>query len=259
MVFVMMKALLTILITLCSSLCGQLLSAEPMVLRTAAQDNNALKYDFSNKQKPGICVEVIQAIQHLDPELKFSGWDTPSSLRRIELQLAEGNLDVFCALIKSSARESRFSFIDTPVYTVRHRIAVRADDNVNVKNFDDIRKLGADGVILVAKSTAHEDLLKKENGLLLESSSGDTAINLRLLVARRGRFFYHTENALLRYIEDGGLKEKVKLLPTVFKEEALYFAVSNSLPAATTMRLHVAMEKLAKRGELARIYARYKW
>lgn len=232
--------------------------AQPLLLRTAAQDNNALKYDFRNPLKPGICVEVIRAIELLDPELRFSGWDTPMPLRRIEPMLAEGQLDAFCGLLRSSAREARFAFVEPPVYTVRHRIAVRADDAVNVQSFEDIRRLGAEGLVIAARSTAHEDWLRAKGGLLLDASSADTGVNLKKLVAKRGRFLYHTENALRRYIADEGLGDKVRLLPTIFKEEGLFFVVSNSLPPASTARLRTALEKLAKRGDLERIFAAYK-
>ncbi len=232
--------------------------ANPLSLRTAAQDNNVLKYDFKNPQKPGICVEVIQAIERIDPGLKFAGWDAPRSLPWIEQRLAGGELDVFCALIKNAERETRYGFIEVPVYTVRHRIAVRKEDALDVTSFDDIRKLGEDGVVIVGRGTAHENHLKAQGGLHLELSSGSTDVNLRLLVGKRGRLLYHTENALLRYIEDGHLEDRVRLLPTVFKSDALLFAVSNALAPSSRERLRLALTKLSQRGELARIFMSYK-
>jgi len=232
--------------------------ADPLSLRTAAQDNNVLKYDPRNPQKPGICVEVIQAIERMDPGIRFTGWDVPRSLPWIEQRLAVGELDVFCALIKNSEREAKYGFIEVPVYTVRHRIAVRKDDTVDITSFDDIRKLGADGVVIVGRGTAHESHLKAQGGLHLELSSGSTDVNLRLLVGKRGRLLYHTENALLRYIDDGHLEDKVRLLPTIFKSEALLFAVSNGVLPASRERLRLALTRLSQRGELARIYMGYK-
>lgn len=243
-------------VCLCLLCCAAPAMAE--TLRTAAQDNNALKYDLKNPTRPGICVELLQAVESSDPELRFSGADQPMSLRRIEALLVDGQLDIFCALIRSPAREARMGFIEVPIYTVRHRIAVRAEDAVNVQSLDEIRRLGPEAAVIVNKSTAHEDLLRAAGGLQLDASSPDTSVNLKKLVAQRGRFYYHTENALLRYIEDGGLEGKVRLLPTVFKSEALYMAYSPRLAAATRQRLHQALEKLAKRGELERIYAGYR-
>jgi len=243
-------------VCLCLLCCAVPAMAE--TLRTAAQDNNALKYDLKNPAKPGICVEVLQAVEASDPELRFSGADQPMSLRRIEALLAEGQLDVFCALIRSPAREARMAFIEVPIYTVRHRIAVRSDDSIVIQSLDEIRRLGPEASVIVNKSTAHEDLLRAAGGLQLDASSPDTAVNLKKLVAQRGRFYYHTENALLRYIEDGGLEGKVRLLPTVFKSEPLYMVCSPRLAPALRQRLHLALDKLARRGELERIYNGYR-
>lgn len=234
-----------------------LAAAGPLLLRTAAQDNNTLKYELNAKHK-GICVDVIKAIEQVAPGLRFSGWTQPMSLPRIEAALAEGQLDVFCALIRSSAREARFNFIDIPVYTVRHKIAVRADDKAAIKTLDDIRKLGADNLIIVSKGTAHESMLLGEPGLHVDASSRDTEVNLRKLLNKRGRFFYHTENELRRYIADEHLAGMVKLLPTVFKEEALYFATARTLAPAAAEQLRQALQTLTERGELQKIYANYK-
>ena len=234
------------------------LLAEPLHIRTVSQDNNVLKFDQSNPQKPGICVEVIRAVERLDPGLQFWGWDQPMALPRVEQQLALNQLDAFCALIKTPDRESRFAFIDVPIYQVHHRIAVRADDAVQVGSLDDIRKLGAQGVVIVGKGTSHETFLRNQGGLLLEASSGSTDVNLRMLAGGRGRFLYHTENALLRYIEDGKLGSKVKLLPTVFKSEVLQFAVSPAWPKSHRDRLEAALAKLSQRGDLAKIFANYR-
>ena len=238
--------------------CSLPATAQGIVVRTAAQDNNTLKYDFQHPPKPGICVEVMRAMEALVPGLSFDGLDKPRSLARIENELAEGQIDVFCALIKTPARSARFQFIDVPVYTVRHKIAVRADDPVDIRSLDEIRKLGANGVIIVSRGTAHEDLLRAQTGLLLDASTRDTNVNLRKLLHQRGRFFYHTENALRHYIEAEGLDGKIRLLPTVFKEEGLYFAASRMLHPATAAQLKSALARLAERGQLQKIYASYR-
>lgn len=230
--------------------------ASPLVLRTAAQDNNTLKYELRATHK-GICVDVIKALERTDPKLHFNGWTQSMSLPRIETALAEGQLDAFCALIPTKARAAKFDFIDVPVYTVRHKVAVRANDKVTVSSLEDIRKLAPDNIIIVSKGTAHEELLKATPGLTVDATSRDTDVNLRKLLHQRGRFFYHSDIALRRYIADEELKGMIRLLPTVFNEEALYFAVSATLPPAAKAQLRQALRTLAERGELQKIYDRY--
>ena len=231
-------------------------TAAPLLLRTAAQDNNTLKYELNTRRK-GICVDVIKAIEQVAPGLRFTGWTQPMSLPRIESALAEGQLDVFCALIHTRARAARFAYIDVPVYTVRHKVAVRADDKVAVGTLDDIRRLGQDSVIIVARGTAYASLLEREPGLHLDASSRDPEVNLRKLLNRRGRFFYHSEGALRRTIADERLTGMVKLLPAVFKEEPLYFVVSRSLAPGAAAQLRQALHTLAAQGELQRIHDSY--
>lgn len=226
-------------------------------LRTAAQDNNTIKFNPKGERK-GVCVEVFQALERSDPGLRFTGWDQPMSLPRVETALADNQLDVFCALIRTPARETKFNFIDVPVYTVRHRIAVRMDDDIQVRSLDDIRKLGPSAVVIVLKGTAHEENLRRHGGLTLDASAQNLDVNLRKLQHGRGRFLYHTENALLRYIEMEKLGSHIKLLPAVLKEDHLLFAVSRSLPAATVEMLRNALQQMADRGELKKIYAHYR-
>jgi len=241
--------------------CGAWMCVAPAaaapVLRTAAQDNNTIKYN-PNGERKGVCVEVLLALERIDPGLRFSGWDQPMSLPRVETALADNQLDVFCGLIRTPAREAKFNFIDVPVYTVRHRIAVRMEDDIQVRGLDDIRKLGPGTVVIVLKGTAHEETLRRHGGLTLDASAQNLDVNLRKLAHGRGRFLYHTENALLRYIDMEKLGGQVKLLPAVLREDNLLFAVSRSLPAATVTMLRHALQHMADRGELKKIYAHYK-
>lgn len=231
-------------------------AARPLLLRTAAQDNNTLKYELNGKRK-GICVDVLKAVEQVSPGLRFTGWTQSWSLPRIEAALAEGQLDAFCAMIPTSEREAKFTFIEIPIYSVRHKIAVRADDKVAIKTLDEISKLGPDNVVIVSKGTAHESMLKDEPGLRLDASSRDTEVNLRKLLNKRGRFFYHTESTLRRTIADQQLTGMVKLLPTVFREEPLYFVVSRKLAPHAADQLRQALQTLAERGELQKIHAGY--
>lgn len=231
-------------------------AAATPVLRTAAQGNNTIKFNLNGERK-GVCVDVFQAIERIDPGLRFSGWDQPMSLPRVETALADHQLDVFCGLIRTPARDAKFSFIDVPVYTVRHRIAVRMRDNIQVRNLDDIRKLGPGAVVMVLKGTAHEESLRRHGGLTLDASTQHLDVHLRKLVHGRGRFLYHTETALLRTIDMEKLGGQVKLLPVVLKEDNMLFAVSRGVPAATVDKLRHALQQMADRGELKKIHADY--
>lgn len=232
--------------------------ATPLTLRSTMQDNNTYKFDPKNAALPGICTEIIRAIEKTDPEIKFSGMDALTPLPRIVTELGDGGkLDAFCGLLKTPERAAVINFIDVPVYSLRHKVAVRADDTVNVKSFDDIRKLGANNTIAATQGLAYVALLQKEGGLAVDDGSRDPSAIFKKLLAERVRFYYNAESTHMEYIENDKLQGKVKILPAVFKEESQFFVVSKSLPAASADKLKAALDKLAKSGELVKIFARY--
>ena len=202
-------------------------SEQPLGLSTVSQINSPWKYDLDHPERPGFCLEILQAIERLDPNLTFKGLDRETSLRRVEMLLVENQIDVFCGLLKSTSREQRFRFIGPPIFPLQQRIAVRADDPVDVRSLDDIRRLDPDGVILVARGTKYNEWLRTLPGLRIDDSSGESAVNLRKLPAGRGRFCYHSDFTLRDAIAAEGLDAKVRLLPTVFLVEPLYFAVKS--------------------------------
>ena len=243
---------------LCAGLAASSAMASPITLRSAMQEGNTYKFDPKNAALPGICTEIIRAIEKADPEIKFSGMESAAPLPRIVSEMgASGSYDAFCGLLKTPERAALVNFIDVPIYTVRHKVAVRADDTVNVKSFDDIRKLGTNNTIAATQGLAYVALLQKEGGLAINDSSRDNSAIFKMLMAERVRFFYNAESTLREYIDNEKLEGKVKILSTVFKEENQHFVVSKSLPAASVDKLKAALEKLTKSGELTKIYARY--
>lgn len=231
--------------------------AAPLVIRTTMQDNNTLKFDPKNAQLPGVCIEIMRAVEKADPEIKFTGLDASTPLLRVQAELTNGGLDGFCGLLKTPERAAQFNFIDTVLYSIKHKVAVRADDTVAVNNFDDIRKLGTDNAIIATFGQAYAVFLEAQGGLVIDAGGKDNSVNLKKLLAGRGRFFYSAESNLIEYIANDKLESKVKILPAVFKEENQYFVVAKSLPAAQSEKLHQALQKVAQSGEIARIYKKY--
>lgn len=231
--------------------------AEPVTIRTAMQDNNTLKFDAKNTQLPGLCIEFMRAIEKADPEIKFTGLEKSLPLLRIQSEIASGNLDGFCGLLKNPEREAQVKFLDTVLYSVKHKVAVRADDNVVVNGFEDIRKLGGDNVIITTFGQAYVAFLEAQGGLKIDAGGKDNSANFQKLLGGRGRFFYSSESNLVEYIANDKLESKVKILPTVFREENQHFVVSKTLPAAQTEQLRKALQKVAQQGDFARIYKKY--
>lgn len=225
--------------------------------KTAAQDSSKGKFDPSNSARPGICLEVLTALEKADPSLKFTGKENLMPLKRVEEELESGKLDVFCGLIKNDARLPKMTFTEPAVFTIKHKVAVASDDSIDVKNFDDIRKLGDNGLIAVALGMAYVNFLEKQGGLKLDSGSKDTKGNLLKVINKRARFHYNSDLNMKDVENDAELKGKFKILPAVFAVEDQMMVYSKKLAKDSQDKITAALIKIKKSGELAAINKKY--
>jgi len=235
--------------------------AEPSsvrVLRIVAQDQSAPKFITTPSGSVGFCVDALRAIERQEPRLRFVGEDRAEPTARIENRLADGTLDVACALARTSAREARSQFIQPALFQAKYQVAVRADDPVDVANLDDIRKLGAHGAILGVKGLSVMSTLANEGGLIVDDNSLSAESNLQKLLLGRGRFFFYRSPGINAVIREAGMQGKVRVLPPTIYTTRLYMLASRSLPRETVELLEHAIAELEKRGEFARIYARWR-
>ncbi len=232
-------------------------AAEP-ALRTVAQAGMTLKFNVGGDGPQGFCVDYIRALQRADPGLQFGGLEDALPLMRIESDLAAERIELFFGMLKTRERAARFRFVDAPsLYTVRHQVAVRADDGVEVRGFEDIRALGAQGVILATRGTGYVSFLADQPGLAVDAGAADNAQNLRKLLGGRGRFFYQADATLRHAIEVEGLQGRVRILPAVFHADAQLLAHAPGLAPERLARVVAAMRALELNGMAARLRAAY--
>lgn len=232
--------------------------AEGLVLRTASQVGLPHKYNRGKAGHQGFCIDYLQGLQQVDPGLSFTGLEQNLPTPRIEAELAASRLDVFVGLLKTPERAKVMRFIDSPgLYGVQHQVAIRADDDLLVNNFDDIRALGREGVILATRSTGYYSFLSAQRGLVIDVGTSDLTQSLHKLLKGRGRMVYEAGANLRRVIEANGLAEQVRILPAVFHREQQAVACSPSLPEASVARLSAAMNVLEASGEAQRLRLAY--
>lgn len=227
-------------------------------IRTVAQEGSAPKFvalDVGGKPAVGgLCVDIMRAVERADPELRFVGDQQWQPLLRAEIGIGNGTLDAACGLIRTPERLAKFDFIDTPLFPVNYLLVVRANDEVQVKDWSDVRNLGEHGVILTIHGfvgiLAH---LRAVGGLRIDAGGRDTKVNLEKLVAGRGRFFIHRSPGIAGEIANSKLHDKVKLLPTVMYSETFYMMVSRSMPPQLKDKLNKALQQLGENGELVKL------
>jgi polar amino acid transport system substrate-binding protein len=227
-------------------------------MRTAAQNASEPKFialvdEDGRKSVGGICIDIMRAMERIAPEIRFVGDQTWQPLKRLEAMVENGNLDVACGLLHGVARETKFNYIEPPLFPVNYYLIVREDDDVQVENWNDVRKLGAQGVILVINGFGIINRLNELGGLTIDSGAYDSKANLDKLLARRGRFYLHRSPGINAEIRKAGMQGKVKILPTPMHTESFHMVVSKKLPAETVEAIRKAIVTLDRNGELKRI------
>lgn len=225
-------------------------------IHVPAQEKSPHKFILDGKQASGICPDLLRALQRVDPELHFHGYDTPLSLPLIEAGLRSGNVGGACGLLEQAERHAYATRLLPPLYRVRHMVAVRADDGANPQTLAELRALSGDKALIAVRGSAYPPMLR-EAGFKVDDATGDYQANLRKLVAGRARFFYGGEHALWRSMQQAQLTQSLRLLPTVFGEEPIYLWTSRQLPLAQRDRIARGLERLQASGELAAIVRHY--
>lgn len=238
--------------------CMPALAAETVYLRTAAQEGTEPKFIAAGKDTiAGLCIDLMRAVEQIDPDLRFVGDQRWKPLIRAYSELATGQEDVQCAVQRSAERELRFRFVGPPLYTIEYQFLARIGDNVAIRNWDDVRALRPDGVVLINRGFAAGDILTALGGIEIDASSTNPQLNLQKLIAGRGRLYFHRGPGLRKLLERTGTADKVKVLPQVMYSARLYFATSRQLDLRVAERLEKALFQLEKKGELDRLIRKW--
>ncbi len=235
-------------------------SVDGVELKTGYQENSFPKYVLDQSETladaTGICVDILAALERDVPDLTFSVTKA-SPFKRILHELEKGGTDFFCCAARKEEREKKDIYLDTPVYKCSYIVAVRADDTISVENFDDIRKLAPDNVILTNAGTAAERFLKKQGGLSIDARGKDIPQNLKKLQAKRGRFYFFHDLGLASTLKRGFQGQGLKVLPASFREYHHYAVFAKHSDPEVVDRVGAALKKLAERGELKAIFEKY--
>jgi polar amino acid transport system substrate-binding protein len=205
----------------------------------------------------GFCIDIMHAIEHADPGIHFVLDPEWQSLARMEAGLETGKLDASCAMLRNDAREGKMRFLEPPLLVAKFYLAVRADDDVTVRSWDDVRRLGNDGVVLTIAGHGTLKKLQAFGGLKIDSGAKDPATNLQKLLAGRGRFFYHRSPGIREEILSAGLEGRIKLLPAPMDTQPLYMTVSKKLQPEKAERLQKAIMQISGSGELKKLLKKW--
>jgi ABC-type amino acid transport substrate-binding protein len=232
-----------------------------ITLRTAAQEGSVPRFVPASSPEgaaTGLCIDLLRAIERVDPEIRFTGDQTWMPLTRIEAELAAGVQDVGPCFVKDAEREANLVFVEPPLYQMTFSLAARADDNVQIRTWDDVRKLGSNGVVLSLRTSGPAKRAQKmAPGVTFDDSASSVELNLRKLVAGRGRFAYYSTPALRQNIERAGLTGKIRILTPPMDGAPVYLTVGKHVPKETVEKLRRAILQLHASGELPQLVQKW--
>jgi len=234
-----------------------LASAEPVLLRTAAQEGTEPKFVAAGDRVVGLCIDILRTVEQIDPGLRFVGDQRWKPLIRGFHELETGVEDVQCAVQRTPDRERRFNFIGPALYSIEYHFLARQNDNVVIQNWDDVRKLSPNGIVLVNRGFAAADILVGLGGIEVDASSTHPELNLQKLIAGRGRLYFHRGPGLHQLLQRTGTADKVKILPQVMYSAKLYFVANKQLDSKIVERLTAALNQLEKSGELEKMIRKW--
>lgn len=231
--------------------------AQELTLRTVQQSGSLVKYDpDGGAQRPGLCLEILRAVERVDPGLHFSGLEQQVPLKRVERMLAEREVDVFFCLLKSPEREKLWRYAAVPLYTIRHVIVQRADDTHQVDTLAELAAASRRKPVLVARGTALARRLVAADVAIAEVNAEREA--LQMLLLGRADIVYGQDINLHRHVDEARLGDKLKFGRAVFQDESQYLALRADLPAAHEERLTLALRKLERDGTLRQLAEKYR-
>ena len=221
------------------------------------QKGDGVRVAADPNRNPNFTRDLVDSLNRINPSLHLQVKDGYSSLRRIDADLAIGDIDVFFGIRKSGDRAKVLNFIEeVPLYCTDYRLAVRMEDRVEPNSLDDIRALGGDAVILAVQGRLYAQLLKQQPGLSVDDGSVSAEANLQKLLDHRGRFFYADSHLLKYVVKKLGLEASVRILPAVLESDVLYTVTSKLLEPEVTRSLRSALQNLEHSGELTKIRAK---
>jgi polar amino acid transport system substrate-binding protein len=230
-------------------------NAGAVEIRTAAQVGTEPKFQLDARSGAvvGICIDIMRAVERLDPGLKFAGDQTWQPLPRIYSSIDHGLQDVSCGLSHSPERDRKYNFVGPALFIIRYHLIARMDDPVVINNWDDVRNLEPDGMVLANRGFAGATLLTQLGIRQVDASASNPQLNLQKLLAHRGRLYLHRGPGLQATLDRTGYGAKVRVLPTEMASTPLYFVTGKHMAPAIVERLHAALQALEKSGDLERI------
>lgn len=231
-------------------------AAAEIELRVAAQEETAPKYVSDGAGVSGFCVDLMNGLERIAPELRFVGGSRWMPVVRVLNDLYTGNQDAGCGLAHTPERDKRLIFVGPALQTIDFVLVARANDDVDIADWNDVRKLGSNAIVLGNRGLFAGGLLASIYGIQYDTGSATSAQNLQKLLLGRGRFFLLRAQGINEVLLQAGVVDRVRVLPAIMGRTELYFTLGKHLDDRTVERVRQALAQMQATGELERLRRR---
>lgn len=226
-------------------------------LRTAAQRGVPVKYAPGNAERPGLCSEVMDLVEQIDPGLRFSGRNQSATLRRVELMLERGEIDVFFCLLDTPERRRRFDYLSVPLYRIRPLLVQRAEDRSTPLTLAELAQSSRGRPVLVAQGSVLAQMLARAGVTINDGANSDEAA-LRMLALGRVDFVFGQDMTLLPLLHQPEFAGRLRVSEgSLFEIEPHYAVVGRHVSKILVQRLETALQTLERQGRLRALAEKY--
>ncbi|MBV8500447.1 MAG: hypothetical protein JO006_01870 [Paucibacter sp.] len=198
------------------------------------------------------CERLWQRLAIQMPDLSLRRFGDPMTAARRDRMLLDGSLDADCGTIPAP-RATGLRYSQLPVYQVHLVLVLRADDPLEIKGQQELRRQSEQSPLLLNRGSLFRPLLEKLGVRALDDTGAHTEQNIAKLLAGHGRIFVYQQPGLDSKLKAFHLEGKVRVLAWSPGRLGYHLAYSPHLAPGVAARLDEALRKLAQSGELDRL------
>ena len=228
--------------------------AEEVTLKTAYENVEPKFIKYSPGNFGGLCVELMSLISK-DTGIRFRAKDGFVPKKRYLRDLEQGEVDVLFGLKKDVEREKWLVFGE-PLYEVKYIALLNEVDSLEVRNAEDIRGLGKEGVVLTIFGAASADCLRGL-GLTVDDGAKDVEAGIGKLLAKRGRLFVYQNLSTMYELRKSKFKHTVRVVDLDMRKYEHYVVFSKMVDPELVRRINRSIVKLKKNGDWDKVTRKY--
>ncbi|HEY8026557.1 MAG TPA: transporter substrate-binding domain-containing protein [Burkholderiaceae bacterium] len=205
----------------------------------------------------GLCPDIFRSLEKHDPGLKVR-WNVPAMPeRRLLSELAAGEIDIACGIIRSPERDRDFQIPDVVLYEKTLIAVVRDGDPLDLNSLADLKTLSRGDVVLVNSGGQMSGRLRQVGIVNVDDGGRNSAANLQKLILGRGRVFLYDDPAVDWETRHPKYAGSLHAIPAALDVDRYYMFLSHRVSREMSKRIGAALARMRDDGTLRAIVERW--